>query len=304
MGLPLRIGGEVIGALDIQSTVPDVFDEEDLATFSLLADQLAVAIYNARLLSQTEERVREVDRLNRQLTRTAWEGAEQYTDLKRGYRYNLLNVEPDEGETIRHNGEGGAVVSSPISIRGQVIGTLNAAPGEGQEFTEGDQVILRAVANRVALAIENARLFQETQFSLSETSALYQLSRNLNEANSLEDIIRAIIRSMITEASGGQIWIFDEHPPASGPQWMSLVTDVALAEARAERCRSERAAPASARSSLTARTAQRSDRADQRYPPGCPTRQRPAADLPSLAGASRRLDPADGARRVARHDHH
>ena len=86
-------------------------------------------------------------------------------------------------------------------------------------FTEGDRVIMRAVADRVAIAIENARLFEETQSSLSETFTLYQLSRYLNEADSLEDILQAIIVSVMPDAVSGQIGVFDDyltHAAASG----------------------------------------------------------------------------------------
>ena len=67
--VPLRIGTRIIGALDVQSTEPDVFDEEDIAILQTLADQLAVAIENARAYQQqleTAERLRELDQLKTQ----------------------------------------------------------------------------------------------------------------------------------------------------------------------------------------------------------------------------------------------
>ncbi|MDQ7030463.1 MAG: ATP-binding protein [Ardenticatenia bacterium] len=67
--VPLRVGTRIIGALDVQSTEPDVFDEEDIAVLQTLADQLAVAIENARAYQQqreTAERLRELDQLKTQ----------------------------------------------------------------------------------------------------------------------------------------------------------------------------------------------------------------------------------------------
>ncbi len=50
MGLPLTAaGGRVIGVLDVQSEEPEAFTDEDIATLRILADQIAVAIVNARL---------------------------------------------------------------------------------------------------------------------------------------------------------------------------------------------------------------------------------------------------------------
>lgn len=76
--LPLRFGNTVIGALDIQSEAQDAFAAEDVATFTTLADQIAVAIRNARLYAEVthlnddleamvEERTRELAHAYRNL---------------------------------------------------------------------------------------------------------------------------------------------------------------------------------------------------------------------------------------------
>ena len=53
-GIPLLIGNEVLGVLDVQSKNPHAFDEQSIATLQTLAGQLAAAIYNARLRQQAE----------------------------------------------------------------------------------------------------------------------------------------------------------------------------------------------------------------------------------------------------------
>lgn len=219
MALPLIIGDEVIGALDVQSVEPNVFHQEDLPTFQLIADQLAVAIHNAQLRKQSDQRIAQINRLNRQLTRDSWTEAQSALEFDFNYTYDLMGV--NQVERIDET-EGGLV--APITIRGEVIGTLNATPPEGVEFSEGDQAILRAVAERVALAIENARLFQETQVVLSETEVLYELSRRLSEIESYNDIIDAVIEVVAPDAHGGEIWIFDEYNVGERPDWAQLVT--------------------------------------------------------------------------------
>jgi len=229
LGLPLIVQDEVIGALDIQSKSPEVFNERDLPIFTLIADQLAVAMYKTRLIDQSEKRINQINRLNRQLTREAWNETE-LDSLDQTFNYNLLTVERGKA-----NGKGDhkPTLASEIRIRNEVIGTLTASTDDGQELTQGDEVILRAVADRVALAIENARLFQETQSTLSETSTLYKLSQALNDANTLEDIIKAIINTVVTDAIGGQIWMFEEDFTTDETEWVRVVSDVALA-ARSE----------------------------------------------------------------------
>ena len=60
LAVPIRAKGEVIGVLDVQSTQLNAFDRDDLFTLSTLADQVSVAIENAQLYKQTQNRLSEV----------------------------------------------------------------------------------------------------------------------------------------------------------------------------------------------------------------------------------------------------
>jgi GAF domain-containing protein/DNA-binding response OmpR family regulator len=214
MCIPLIVGEQLIGALDIQSTQPYAFQKDDQPTFELLANQVSVAIYNAQLKSQSDRRIQQIDRLNRQLTRDAWEDFAEKVALGKTY-----------GKTPEQSHD---KASASITIRGESIGQIEAALTEGQSFTEGDQVILQAVAERMAIAIENARLFQETQISLTETSTLYDLSQQLNEANTLTQVLDSIVHAVVKDAVGAQVWFFDDYPLTSRPQIVRLAADLIL----------------------------------------------------------------------------
>ncbi len=62
MALPLAVGSEVIGALTVQSTEPAAFSDDDIASLQSMADQLALAIRNARLYQQNTELFRQAAR--------------------------------------------------------------------------------------------------------------------------------------------------------------------------------------------------------------------------------------------------
>ena len=96
IALPLLSGERILGALDVQSIQSNSFQADELRTFEILADQIAVAIQNVRLLVQSEERITQIDTLNRQLTRSAWEETSERSDLEPIYRYDLLNLTHDE----------------------------------------------------------------------------------------------------------------------------------------------------------------------------------------------------------------
>jgi signal transduction histidine kinase len=82
LAVPIRSGGEVVGVLDVQSPDLDAFDQDDIIVLETLADQIAVAIKNARLYAalaqeratlaqRVEERTAELSLANAELARAA-----------------------------------------------------------------------------------------------------------------------------------------------------------------------------------------------------------------------------------------
>jgi nitrate/nitrite-specific signal transduction histidine kinase len=76
LAVPVRIGDKVLGVLDIESAEVDAFNEADLFTAQTLADQLAVAIENARLYEETRQMavVEERNRMAREIHDTLAQG--------------------------------------------------------------------------------------------------------------------------------------------------------------------------------------------------------------------------------------
>ena len=56
LGIPLKIGEEVIGALDVIHNRPLAFSEDDISVLQILADQIAIAVQNVYLFQQTLRR--------------------------------------------------------------------------------------------------------------------------------------------------------------------------------------------------------------------------------------------------------
>ena len=198
LALPLHIKDNVMGILDIQSREIHAFNSDDLPTFQLIADQFAIAIHNARLKQESSARVTEIEKLNRQLTREAWSKFDEDMDVFTAY-----------GEPLSEQDQ---TLSAPIRVRGEEIGSLDVGINPDEVLSEDYQLILDTVANRVALALENARLFQETQLTLSETSVLYYLSSQLSSADSLSDVLEAIRSGVLVDSSDIHLWLFDNVP--------------------------------------------------------------------------------------------
>jgi GAF domain-containing protein len=59
--VPIKFGSKMIGVLDIESNVRNAFHPQDITTMYSLADQIAVAIENARLFVEQERRISEIE---------------------------------------------------------------------------------------------------------------------------------------------------------------------------------------------------------------------------------------------------
>jgi len=71
--LPLRVGDRIVGVLDVQSTSPYAFAEDNLRTLQILADQLGIAVVNTELFAETQEHLAQ-HRLLHHITTTAASG--------------------------------------------------------------------------------------------------------------------------------------------------------------------------------------------------------------------------------------
>ncbi len=169
MALPLKNEDRIIGALDVQSTESGAFTDEDVQMLSLLANQVSLAIANARLFDETRRALTESQAISRQVTREAWGKLPAEQNLI-GYRYNLAGATPldqlvpltDEMPS-KNNGKPKESnrVAVPIELRGETIGML-VVQSPSREMNQDQMDLIKAVAERVAISAENARLFDET----------------------------------------------------------------------------------------------------------------------------------------------
>ncbi len=203
IALPLKIRGEVIGVLDVQSTEAGAFSEEDAAILQTMADQVALAIENARLVEQAQAGLHELNILLGRYSREEWRQLTQERPAW-GYTYDGIEVlpisaAPKPEEPEKHEEEKGTVpeVTLPLRVRDATIGRLKLLPAE--PVWDSDLTALaQAVAEQAAQALENARLFQETQRTLSETNALYHTSRAIGVATSVKEVEQALIAYLST----------------------------------------------------------------------------------------------------------
>ena len=204
MALPLKSGTHIMGALDVQSTERAAFTNEDIQMLSLLADQVSLAIENARLFDETRSALSEAEAISRQFTREAW-GRVQAENKLLGYRYNIAGAVPlneplDLSEmSKRKSRESQQEVNQvviPIELRGETIGTLVVQSPSTDKLNQEQIDLIKAVAERVALSAENARLFEETTRRAERERLVTDITGKIRSVNDPQSMIQTAMEEL------------------------------------------------------------------------------------------------------------
>lgn len=212
--LPLKFGDEIVGALDIQSKDLNAFLQEDLHIFSILADQVSIAIQNARLFEQAQRALSEAEAASSQLTGLAWKDFLE-TIHTRGYCYD--GIKPEPVRKTSKPAEDRNALSVPVQLRDQTIGRLKLkTPNPARKWTEDELSIIEATAERVALAIDGARLLGEAQKRAAREAFLAELAAKLGASFKLDSILRDTVEEL-GEALKGSTVTFQLVKPSALP---------------------------------------------------------------------------------------
>jgi GAF domain-containing protein len=196
MMVPLLVRDEVIGILDLHSTDPDGFKADDPETLQTIADQLAVTIDNARLLSESRLIIQQLEAISSERTRWAW--TDYLRKQQKGYEYTLLGVKPIIGngkarETKTEKDTHGKL-EIPVSLRGQQIGKIVLTrKGQQSKWTDKERELADEISSQVGLALENARLFDETSRRAERERMVVEITSKIRSTTDPQAMIQTAL---------------------------------------------------------------------------------------------------------------
>ncbi|MEJ2710027.1 MAG: GAF domain-containing protein [Anaerolineales bacterium] len=183
LALPLSTRKESLGALTIQSSEQEAFDQDDITVLQGIADSLAASIEKARLFNQVQENLREIQSLHRQYLEQAWT---QYAARSEEAK---AVAEPDSAAKTQVGKKSPDPIEVPIQIRQQVIGNIQLEMDRAS-LTQEEQALVEAVAGQAALALENARLLEETRRRAERENLATRMATRIWSRTSVENILR------------------------------------------------------------------------------------------------------------------
>lgn len=241
VALPLRARDEVLGVLWIYALDEgkEPFDADIINVLQMVADEIAVALENAKLFEQSEKALEAAQRAYGELVDEAW--IERFRKRQEwGYRYIAglgsdsdsdmvrKSVELDgavedeeavskapavipaegswrpemvqaarQGEPVRVGADSEALTSLalPIKSHGQVIGVLNLRSDDNP--ISSDQIsLLEDITNRLGLALENARLLDDSRQRAAREQLTANLAARMREPLDVDSVLRTAAREL------------------------------------------------------------------------------------------------------------
>jgi GAF domain-containing protein/HAMP domain-containing protein len=215
LALPLRARGQIIGAMTVQSVEEAAFDETNIAVLQTMADQVAVALDNARLFSETQSALEEMEDIQRRYLGQAWTDYLRATQATH-YETRHPSLPPLGDATLRQIRQAVAQKSAvalqsdpdasasphsalvaPIALRGAVVGALGIHDDdERRQWTDEEIATLNAVAERMALAADNLRLLDATQRRAAHEQLVGQIASRVRSSLDPDTILKTTVREL------------------------------------------------------------------------------------------------------------
>lgn len=228
LALPLLSRDRVIGVIDIQSRDDEAFSSNDLQALLVVTEVLSSALGNARLFEaqrQTAEEnqrlyesaqasLREIQRLNQELTGQAWDSYTQQGELgvtlersalitKAEWTEGLKRASEARQPVLHQNGEADPVVAVPLLLRGEVIGAIEIQPSENTPPADTLEMV-EAVAQRLAVSLENARLYEETTAAAAYEQRINDIAARYQEVTTVDELLRITVTELSQSLGAAQ----------------------------------------------------------------------------------------------------
>lgn len=208
MALPLVVSGQALGVLDVQSIESRAFSEDDFSALRILAEQIAVAIQNANLFTETEKALDASRQAYGEVTREAWIKILR-NQSRIGYIATQPNVTPAPTESVEPNlakaidtgdliiADDSLTISVPIKIRGQVIGAIRLKKSDISEaWTQDETNLAVTLSDQLSSALESARLYRDSQQRAARETLVSDISARLSSVSQMDLIIRETVQEL------------------------------------------------------------------------------------------------------------
>jgi len=201
MAIPLKYGAQTIGVLDIQSTMPSAFKDEDANLLSTLANQIAIAINNAPVNEYAGSKI-SLPRAGRRAQKQSGYSFHADGTISTAVPVNspILDKALATGETVmlaQPSIGNPATLAVPVKFRDQVIGIIHIEAAEtNRKWTDDEITMVQSISDRAAFALENARLFEETSRRAEQEETIARVTSQIGASTDFNRILQTTVEEL------------------------------------------------------------------------------------------------------------
>jgi GAF domain-containing protein/HAMP domain-containing protein len=207
--IPLRSRGQVLGALTVQDTQPGAFDQDTIAVLQTMADQVGVALDNARLFTESQLALEASRRAYGELSHQAWREL-LHARPEWGYIYAHDSIAPAQGDwcpemlqavqtsrSVRGRDREEQTLAVPLKVRDDVIGVLSFEKGEADKaWTREEIALIEILVDQLGQALESARLYHDTQRRAERERLTSEVTARMRETLDLETVLKTAVQEV------------------------------------------------------------------------------------------------------------
>jgi GAF domain-containing protein len=176
----LKIGDTVLGVVDMHSTKENAFTAQDVDAYQNMANGIATAIENSRLFQEAQQSLAEMRATQRQYLQSAWDTL----TIEKPLEYELGESDPSNQNSLE----------IPLSLRDQVIGQIHMA--NTSEWTPEQKNLVEAIVAQATLALENARLVEESQYTAAQERITNEIIAKIWSSSNMDNILQTAVREL------------------------------------------------------------------------------------------------------------
>jgi GAF domain-containing protein len=181
IALPLVAGDTILGALDVQSTQEAAFGQQEIETLQSMVNQVAIAFENARLFQSAQQNLDEMRAVQRQYVTNSWNPLSGSRELR--YQVGDDEVSADSVE-----------LKVPLALRDEIIGQISLSSED--EWSPEQKNLIEAIATQATLALENARLVEDSQSAAAREHLLADITGKVWASTTIEGILQSAVREL------------------------------------------------------------------------------------------------------------
>ncbi|MBN1922679.1 MAG: GAF domain-containing protein [Anaerolineae bacterium] len=207
LALPLEAGGRIMGVLDILSAQVEAFDQGAREALSLMANNLEAAIENVLLLGRMQESLIRLEKYEEEDVVRGWRMALARRNQRLDYAYDRLVVRPGLPEDLSQLVEdhppsrvetleyaGSHWLMAPLRVQQRLLGTLTFE--SPRPWTADQRRLAETVVDQLGLALENARLLEDTRLSAQRERARGEIVGRVRGSVQIDAVLRSAVEEL------------------------------------------------------------------------------------------------------------